>query len=123
MIRSFAAAGAGILAGSDATDWEPYLYAGSSLHEELVLLVDAGLTPLQALRSATSDPARFLGRKDLGVIEPGALADLVLLAADPLADIRNISAIDAVIFDGRPQTRPDLDALLADAELRAAQGK
>ncbi|HYI12857.1 MAG TPA: amidohydrolase family protein [Thermoanaerobaculia bacterium] len=50
-------------------------------------MVDAGLTPLQALRSATSDAARFLGRKDLGVIEPGALADLVLLDADPLSDI------------------------------------
>lgn len=74
---------------------------GYSLHEELELLVRGGLTPQEALHAATIEPARFFGRQtEMGRIEPGMLADLVLLDADPLADIRNTRAIDRVMAAG-----------------------
>jgi len=110
-------AGVPILAGTDAAWYQPYTYAGFSLHDELGLLVRAGLTPAQALQSATIDPARFLGRdKDLGSIEKGKLADLVLLDADPLSDISNTQKIKTVIVNGRVLDRKALDSLLTDAE-------
>ncbi len=91
-----------LLAGTDLGD--AGIVPGVSLHDELALLVDAGLTPAEALRSATLNPARFLGLTDsLGTIEPGKIADLVLLAADPLADIRNTRAIVTVIRAGKVQ--------------------
>lgn len=75
---------------------------GYSLHSELELLVRSGLSPLQALEAATLVPARFLGLDDeLGAIEPGRRADLVLLAANPLDDIRNSRAIEGVVSRGR----------------------
>lgn len=87
------------------------------LHDELQLLVRAGLTPLEALRSATSNPARFLGMQgDLGTIEKGKLADIVLLRADPLQDITNTENIEAVVANGRLFDRTALDSLLAGAE-------
>lgn len=93
----------------------PTLVPGLSLHEELALLVDAGLTPLEALRTATVNPARTFGMADsLGTIEPGKLADLVLLDADPLADIAHTRRIRAVVADGRLYRRSDLDRLLGD---------
>lgn len=110
------------MAGSDATDWEPFIFPGASLHDELAGLVDAGLSPLQALRAATQGPAIFMGRNDLGGVEPGQLADLVLLDADPLLDIRNVGRIHGVVFDGRLQMRAELDALIADATARAREG-
>jgi imidazolonepropionase-like amidohydrolase len=80
-------------------------------------LVHAGLTPMDALRSATIDPARFLGMdKDLGSVEKGKLADLVLLSADPLEDIANTQKIETVIIHGRLLDRKALDSLLANAE-------
>jgi imidazolonepropionase-like amidohydrolase len=106
-------AGVLLLAGTDVGI--PTLVPGISLHEELELLVAAGLTPLQALRAATINPARVLGFADsLGSIEAGKLADLVLLEADPLVDIRNTQRIRAVIADGRLYRRPDLDRLLEE---------
>ena len=105
-------AGVLLLAGTDVGI--PALIPGISLHEELKLLVEAGLTPLQALRTATINPARVLGRTDsLGSIEVGKLADLVLLDADPLVDIHNTQRIRAVVADGRLYRRADLDRLLA----------
>jgi hypothetical protein len=93
-------AGVGLLAGSDAP--RAFVYPGFSIHEELALLVRAGLTPLEALRTATYNPANYLGSLDsLGTIGEGKLADLVLLDADPLEDIRNTTRISAVIADGR----------------------
>jgi len=110
-------AGVPILAGTDAAWYQPYTYAGFSLHDELGLLVRAGLTPAQALKSATIDPARFLGRdKDLGSIERGKFADLVLLDADPLSDISNTQKINTVVVNGRVLDRKALDSLLMDAE-------
>ncbi len=108
-------AGVLLLAGTDVGI--PALIPGISLHEELELLVGAGLTPLQALRTATLNPARVLGRADtLGSIEVGKLADLVVLDANPLADIRNTQQIRAVIADGRVYRREDLDRLLDEVE-------
>jgi cytosine/adenosine deaminase-related metal-dependent hydrolase len=81
------------------------------------LLVKAGLTPLEALRTATLNPARVLGlANSLGTIEPGKLADLVLLDANPLEDIHNTRKIRAVLADGRLFRRVDLDRLLAEVE-------
>jgi imidazolonepropionase-like amidohydrolase len=103
-------AGVLLLAGTDVGI--PTLIPGLSLHEELELLVEAGLTPLEALRTATINPARVLGQTEsLGSIEVGKLADLVLLDANPLTDIRNTPRIRAVIADGRLYRRADLDAL------------
>ncbi len=112
-------AGVGLLAGTDFA--ASILYPGFSLHDELALLVDAGLTPMQALQTATRNPARMLGRDDLGTIEAGKLADLVLLDADPLADIRHTRRIRAVVFRGRLLDRPALDRLLVQAAEEAQQ--
>ena len=107
--------GVRLLAGSDAPN--PFVYPGFSLHEELQLLVEAGLTRMEALQTATINPARFLGReKDLGSVDRGKFADLVLLSADPLADIGNTGKIDAVVVNGRLLDRKALDALLAGVE-------
>jgi hypothetical protein len=110
-------AGVRFLAGTDS-DF-PYVYYGSSLHDELALLVDAGFTPLEALQAATSNAAEFLNMDDAGTIQAGKRADLVLLDADPLLDIHNISKIDAVILAGRLLDRHDLDQLLKTAEQKA----
>lgn len=111
-------AGVRFLAGTDSGG-VPYLYYGSSLHDELALFVEAGFTPMEALQATTRDPAQFLGLKDSGIIAVGNRADLVLLTADPLADIHNISKIDAVIRDGRLYDRRKLDEFLSTAEKRA----
>ena len=103
-------AGVRILAGSDA----PWLVVpGFSLHDELVLLVKAGFTPADALRAATSDAAEFLGlQNSLGTVETGKRADLVLLDANPLEDIRNTQKISGVSLQGRYFNRQALDGLL-----------
>ena len=87
------------LAGTDSGG-VPYLHYGFTLHDELGLLVEAGFTPMQALQAATRDAAQFLSNKDAGTIEVGKRADLVLLTADPLADIHNTQKIEAVIVHG-----------------------
>jgi cytosine/adenosine deaminase-related metal-dependent hydrolase len=93
-------AGVKLLAGTDAP--QPFVFPGFSLHEELELLVRAGLTPLEALRAATYNPADYFGALDsLGTVTQGKVADLVLLDADPLADIRNTRRISVVIANGR----------------------
>jgi hypothetical protein len=93
-------AGVPLLAGTDAP--EPYCPPGFSLHQELELLVESGLSPSAALQAATINTARALRRADdLGSIAPGKLADLVVLTADPTADIRNTRKIERVIRGGR----------------------
>jgi hypothetical protein len=110
-------AGVPLLAGTDAAWYQPYTYAGFSLHDELKLLVRAGLTPLEALQTATINPALYFGlQKDLGTIAKGKLADMVLLEANPLSDIGNTQKIDTVVVHGRLLDRKDLDSLLASAE-------
>ncbi len=114
------AAGVNLLAGSDSAN--PYTYPGFGLHDELALLVRAGLTPLQALRTATSEPARFLGKQDtMGAIEKGMLADLVVLEGNPLEDISNTRRIRAVVVNGRLLEREEIQRILAQAAL-AAEG-
>lgn len=102
-LRQVHAAGGVLVLGTDQT-------IGPAVHRELELIVAAGIEPLDAIRIATLNAAVFLGREgDLGSIEPGKLADLVLLSADPLADIRNSQAIDTVIKNGVVVDRSDLD--------------
>ncbi len=111
-------AGVPILAGTDRGN--PFCFPGFSLHEELALLVIAGLTPVEALRSATLSPAKFFGLdQTLGTIEQGKIADLVLLDANPLLDIRNTQRINAVVSNGRLFDRKALDKMLGDAEVSA----
>jgi Amidohydrolase family len=108
---TFARAGVPILAGTDAP--MPRVYPGFSLHEELEALVMARLSPAAALRAATLTPAAVLGLSEVaGSVTVGKRADLVLLDADPLRDIRNTQRIHAVILDGRVLTRSALDALI-----------
>lgn len=104
-----------ILAGTDTPN--AFVFPGFGLHDELELLVATGITPLEALRAATVNPARFLGRAhELGSVEEGKLADLVLLEANPMEDIRNTRRIVAVVLDGRLLGREDLDRLLKGVE-------
>ncbi len=112
-------AGIQFLAGTD-TPPGVYVFPGFSLHEELQRYVAAGFTPMEALQTATLNPAKFLGMEDrLGTIEKGKLADLVLLDANPLDDIRNTQKIAAVIVNGRYLSRADLDKMLAGVEVAA----
>ena len=109
------AAGVHLMAGTDTAG--PFVFPGSSLHEELTMLVQAGLTPMQALQAATRNPAEFLGKQDeQGTVEAGKVADLVLLDANPLDDIRNTQAIRAVILRGKLLDRARLDEMLAAVE-------
>jgi hypothetical protein len=114
--------GVPLLAGTDAMN--PYCFPGFSLHDEMALLVESGLTPLAALQDATIRPAEFLGRsEDLGSIFVGKRADLVLLAADPLADIHATTKIQGVWLNGQFFDRSALDQLLAAAKHRQGKGK
>jgi len=113
-------AGVGILAGTDAPN--AYCYPGFALHDELALLVEAGLSPMDALRTATYNPAKYFEKTDsFGTIEPGKIADLVLLDANPLDDIRNTRKIAAVVANGNLLDRKRLDALLAEVENAVAR--
>jgi imidazolonepropionase-like amidohydrolase len=114
-VRLLNKAGILLLAGTDVG--VPLQVPGISLHVELERLVEAGLTPLEALRTATLNPAHVLGMTNsLGTVEAGKLADLVLLDADPLADIRNTQKIRAVLANGRLYRRTELDQLLAGSK-------
>jgi imidazolonepropionase-like amidohydrolase len=111
-------AGVQLLAGTDTGN--PFCFPGFSIHDELALLVIAGLTPAEALRSATLNPAKFLGLdKTLGTIEQGKIADMVLLDANPLEEVRNTQRIIAVISNGRLFDRKALNKMLDQAEAAA----
>src|SRR6185369_12648696 len=104
-------AGVPILAGTDTGN--PFCFPGFSLHDELELLVKAGLTPIEALRAATISPAKFMGVDDVaGTIDKGKRADLVLLDANPLEQITNTKRINSVVFSGRILDRKALDKIL-----------
>lgn len=115
LVGRFHKAGVGILAGTDTSN--PYVMPGFGLHDELAMLVESGLTPMQALRTATVNPARFFGyAHSAGSIEKGKVADLLILSANPLEDIRNTTKISAVVVRGRFLDRKELDSILAEIE-------
>jgi imidazolonepropionase-like amidohydrolase len=102
-VRALHQAGIPIVAGTDQA------VPGHSLHREMELYVEAGFTPMEALQAATIVPARAMKRdKDLGTIEPGKIADFLVVDGDPLADIRNLRKIITVVKDGRPYDPPKL---------------
>lgn len=114
MIRRMHEAGVPIAVGTDiaARDVLP----GFSVHDEIALLVASGLTPMEALRAGTSEAARLLNAAGtVGTLAPGKAADLVLLDGDPLADVKNVGRISAVVLRGRLLERADLDRLLEAA--------
>lgn len=114
-------AGVPILAGTDTMN--PHCFPGFGIHDELALLVDAGLSPLAALQAATRNAAQFIGQTgDRGTIEVGKIADLVLLDKDPLADIHNTRSIQAVVLNGKLFPRAALDAMLNKAQTLASAG-
>jgi imidazolonepropionase-like amidohydrolase len=108
------------LAGTDAGG-APFLVPGFSLHDELELLVKAGFTPMEAIQAATSAPADFLGLSgSQGTVAPGKLANLVILDANPLEDIRNTRKIRAVVLQDRYLPRNQLDEMLGQIAADAA---
>ncbi len=111
-------AGVRLLAGSDSLD--RYNFVGTSIHLELQMLVSAGLTPVEALRTATLNPAEFLAIAKSGRVSTGYRADLVLLDGDPTKDITNTRKIAAVVLRGRFLTRAELDEMLEKARAAAA---
>jgi imidazolonepropionase-like amidohydrolase len=115
LVRAMHRAKVSFLAGTDTPN--PYCFPGFSLSDELTLLVKAGLTPMEALQAATYNPAKYFGTlKDAGTVEKGKFADLVLLEADPLTDIRHTQKIAAVVLRGRLLPKETLQKTLADVE-------
>lgn len=114
LLKSAHAAGVPVMAGSDGPD--PFIFPGFSLHDELEWLVREGFTPADAIQAATLRPAEFMGKVDqYGVVESGHAADLVLLDANPLEDIRNTRKISGVALGGKYYSRSELDLILAQA--------
>jgi imidazolonepropionase-like amidohydrolase len=111
LVKAMANAGVKMLPGTDSS------FFGSAVHDELAEFVKAGLTPMQALQTATRNSADYFGKLDsMGTIEKGKLADLDLLDANPLADIENVRKISAVVINGRLLDRKELDRMLSQVE-------
>jgi hypothetical protein len=106
--------GVGLLLGSDAP--QVFDVPGFSVHHELRYLVDAGLTPYEALRTGTVNVGTFLRQKDLGVIRAGAVADLVLLNGNPLQDINQTKNIEGVVLNGRWLSKEWINTTLKSIE-------
>ncbi|REJ74887.1 MAG: hypothetical protein DWQ36_13645 [Acidobacteria bacterium] len=112
IVKALHEAGAELMLGTDTPN--PFVFPGYSVHEELQRFVEAGLTPWQALRAATVQPARFLGQEEVfGRVAPGLEADLLLLDANPLEAIENTERVAGVMTRGRWLDRAALDAKLA----------
>lgn len=110
VVRALHGAGVEIHVGTDTMN--PFVVPGASLHEEMRLLTDAGLTPVEVWEAATRRAGEFLGVAGLGTIAPGAPADLLLFRADPTRDLAALDTLDAVVADGRLYPRAALDAAL-----------
>ena len=126
VLRVIQAVGLPIVAGTDVAGGGSLIWRlppGFALHNELAIYVAEGLTPLNALQSATINPAKmWLATDSLGTVAPGKLADLVLLDADPLADITNTTTVRAVVANGRYFDRAALDRLLTEVQAKAKIG-
>ena len=117
LVKEMHKTGVPFMAGTDVPG--AYIYIGFSLHDELALFVQDGFTPLEALQTATINPAKFLGlERSLGTVEKGKLADLVLLDANPLENIANTKRIFAVVVGGRYLSKEKLEEMLRNAEVR-----
>jgi hypothetical protein len=115
LVSDMRRAGVQFLAGTNGPSTNSF--PGFSLHQELELLVKGGFTPLQALQTATFNPALYMAKLDkYGVVERGRIANMVLLEANPLSDIRNTQKISGVVLRGTYLSRSELDRMLADAE-------
>ncbi len=115
LVSDMRRAGVQFLAGTNGPS--PNSFPGFSVHQELELLVKGGFTPLQALQTATFNPALYMAKLDkYGVVERGRIANLVLLEANPLSDIRNAQKISGVVLRGTYLSRSELDEMLAHAE-------
>lgn len=114
------AGGVGIIGGTDCLN--PYVFPGFAVHDELTMLVRAGLSPMSALQTVTRDAARYLGReRTMGTVTAGKVADLVVLDRNPLADIRNTQSIHAVVTRGRLIDAAERQRMLAAVEEAAGQ--
>lgn len=108
-------AGVSVMIGTDAND--TMIFPGFGVHDEMARFADAGVSPMQILRAATTVPAQYMERSDdFGGVSSGKIADLVILDANPLENIKNSTRMQAVIFGGRVYDKTDLDALLASLE-------
>ena len=117
LVKAIVDSGGKIMTGSDTPEW--FFGYGWTLHREMESLVAAGLTPYQALAAATRNPAEFLrASKEWGTIEAGKRADLLLLSANPLEDIRNTSRIEVVVIGGRWLDREERERMIAAAAER-----
>ena len=118
IIRPMRESGVEFIAGTDVLN--PYCFPGFSLHDELALLVEAGLTPLEALQAATINAARYQSKeKELGTVEKGKLADLVLLDSNPLEKITNTQKINAVVMNGKLISKGEIERMLQSIEAAA----
>jgi len=119
VVRMLQKAGVPFLAGTD-TPAGVHIFPGFSLHEELERFVAAGFTPLEALQTATLNPAQFFGMEgQLGTIEEGKLADMVLLSANPLEDIANTEKVAGVFVNGRYFSHPQIEKMLRGVQAAA----
>ena len=122
LVRAWADAGVPLALGTDASPRMPFVVPGFSALDELDELRDAGLTPAQILRTATADAAALAGRPDRGVIAPGRRADLIVLDANPLSDIRHVRRRHGVMAKGRWMSEDWLQKEMARrAELTTAR--
>lgn len=118
IVRRMHKAGVKVLAGTDCLN--PFCFPGFSLHDELALLVECGYSPGEAIVTATLNPAKFYGEEKIaGSVAKGKFADLVLLNANPLLDIKNTTKIETVIQRGKVHDRAALDAILKACEVAA----
>lgn len=117
IVRGMKAAGIPMLVGSDMGG-NPHCFSGWGVHDEMALLVESGLTPMEVIVAATSNPCKSLGiDKQVGTISTNKLADLVILRANPLENIHNTESIDGVVKNGSYLSRADLDRILQKAKV------
>ena len=122
LLKAFEKAGVKMIVGTDFPN--PYCYPGFSLHDEMQLMVNAGMTNATTLKSATYNPALFMKKQDeFGTIEVGKTASLVLLDGNPLENIGNTKRISSIFLRGRYLDREKLDKLLEMAKVNAAKAK